>query len=782
MKRLCLLAAICTVSIFPAIAEENTTLTQTIRGRIIDRDSHAPLIGANVTIVGSDPFIGTSSDVNGEFTLKSVPVGRVSVKTTIIGYEELLISNIQVTSSKEVFLPIELQESVVELAELVINSNDNKTELLNEMALISARSFSVEETKRYAGSFHDPARMVSSFAGVTSSPDGNNDIIVRGNSPKGIQWRLEGIEIPNPNHFSEEGSTGGPINALNSAMLSNSDFLTGAFPAAYGDAFSGVFDMKLRTGNNEQREYAFSLGAIGTEVTLEGPIKKGSRASYLANYRYSTLSMLDQAGLVDFGGVPKYQDLAFKIFLPGKKSNLTLFGLGGISHIIEESEDVETGKATKVADFNSEMGVLGLTHHYLFNERSYLESGVSLSGNGAGYSEETMDDNDAYFESADMQLSKYSLSLFSTWNQKISAKHKIQLGARYSQKYYDFFYKIWKKQHQDLVTEQDENGTTGHLQGFVNWKYRPTPSLTFTGGMHSMRAGLNRHTTLEPRFGMSWQFSPDQSISLGFGVHAKLESLPTYFAIKTLEDGSTVQYNKDLDFMKARHYVAGYHRSFGRNLYLKVEAYYQDLYRIPIENDPNSTFSLINLMEGYTTRELVNEGTGKNYGVELTLERYFLDRYYFMITGSLYESKYVAMDGIERDSYFNGNYAANILGGREFILKDSEQSQKSLGFNIKSSLIGGRRGTPVDLEKSIEYGYTVRKEEQAFSFRYNDIFCLNLAVNYRIDRRKVSHIVKLDVQNVTNNQAIVEEYFDNGKVQYWKQLGLLPNVLYTFEF
>ena len=132
----------------------------------------------------------------------------------------------------------------------------------------------MKKRKRYAGAIDDPARMVSAFAGVNGNAEGDNDIVVRGNSPRGILWRLEGVEIPNPNHFASEGATGGPINALNSNMLGNSDFYTGAFAPEYGNALSGVFDMKLRNGNNEQREYSATLSVLGTDLTAEGPFKE----------------------------------------------------------------------------------------------------------------------------------------------------------------------------------------------------------------------------------------------------------------------------------------------------------------------------------------------------------------------------------------------------------------------------------------------------------------------------------------------------------------------------
>ena len=276
-------------------------ITQTVRGKIIDQESLTPLPGASVVVLDSKDQLGAMTDADGNFRIDNVPVGRISLVITFIGYEDRMIPNILVTSGKETVMEIVLKESLLMLEAVEIKAD--KSEIANEMALTSARGFTVEETKRYAGSFNDPARMVSAYAGVDSDPSGNNSIIVRGNSPKGIQWRLEGIDIPNPNHFSDEGATGGPINTLNSAMLSNSEFYTGAFAPEYGNALSGVFDMKLRKGNNEQREYSFSLGVLGTDATIEGPFVKGGGSSYLINYRYSTLSMLNSLGVVDFEGI-----------------------------------------------------------------------------------------------------------------------------------------------------------------------------------------------------------------------------------------------------------------------------------------------------------------------------------------------------------------------------------------------------------------------------------------------------------------------------------------------
>ncbi len=262
-----LIIALTFIFIESTFAQEST---KSIRGQVFDKDSQMPLFGASLVIADSDPQIGTTTDMDGEFNFGKLPVGRYDVIIYYLGYETNVITNVLLGSGKEVVLNIELTESVVNLEEVVVNGKKNKSEVINQMATVSARTFTVEETRRYAGSISDPARMASSFAGVTGDPSGNNEIVIRGNSPRGMLWRLEGVDIPNPNHFAEEGSTGGPISILNGTTLDNSDFFTGAFPAEYGNAYSGVFDVSLRNGNNKRREYSIQAGLMGLMVQLKG--------------------------------------------------------------------------------------------------------------------------------------------------------------------------------------------------------------------------------------------------------------------------------------------------------------------------------------------------------------------------------------------------------------------------------------------------------------------------------------------------------------------------------
>ena len=761
-------------------------LFQTVRGRIIDQDSRMPLPGANVVVIGSDPILGSSTNLDGAFKIEKVPLGRVSLNISYVGYEEKVIPNILVTSGKEVVLDVPLKESLTKMDEIVISADKDKSEITNEMALVSARGFTVEETKRYAGSFNDPARMVAGYAGVSGDASGNNFIIVRGNSPKGIQWRLEGIEIPNPNHFSDEGATGGPINALNSAMLANSEFYTGAFAPEYGNALSGVFDMRLRKGNNEQREYSVSVGALGTEATAEGPFVKGGKSSFLANYRYSTLTILDELGLVDFDGVPKYQDISFKLYFPTKSmGTFSVFGLGGKSSIISKEYDEEDeDKLLEQGDYQADMGVVGVTQYWPVGKKTYLQNSLSVSQNGSGYVGYEPDDQNKLVELDNAQLDKNTIKASTTFNHKFDARHNLQVGLVYTHHYFDFYNEYFESTTNTLVINQNIDGNAGHYQGFVSWKYRPWEDLSFVSGVHTHGTTLNDELSIEPRLGMRWQFHPQQALTAGWGVHGKMESLTNYYSIITDEAGNASKPNIDMGFSKARHYVVGYENKLSMNLLFKVEAYYQQLYNLPVEDLAGSSYSLVNQVEWFTDRRLVNEGTGENLGVELTLERYFADNYFFMVTGSIYDSKYKAMDGVERDSRFNGNYIGNLLFGKEFEISSRGDKKKVIGVNTKVSLLGARRYTPIDLEASVAEGETVWFEDWAFSKKGDDVFIANLGITYRIDRKRTSQELKLDIQNVTNNAARIEQYYNDltGKVEWQDQLPLLPVLIYTLHF
>lgn len=782
LKAIGVLAVICL-----SFLSSSAQMTQNIRGKVVDQDSKLPLDGVLVQLIEPAASIGAITDEDGLFRLENVPVGRVTIKVTYIGYEDRTYSNLLLNSAKELVLNVQISESVASLKAAVVKGKKPKQRVINEMAIISSRSFSVEETKRYAGAIDDPARMVSAYAGVNIDAEGNNDIIVRGNSSKGILWRLEGMEIPNPNHFANNGATGGPINALNSNMLGNSDFLTGAFTAEYGNATSGVFDMRLRNGNNEHREYTATASVLGLDMALEGPFKKDYQGSYLVNYRYSTLDLLDRTGVVDFGGVPRYQDLSFKLNLPLKgEQKLSVYGLGGLSSIGQEvtSDDPEeTDKVISAGGMNAGLGVLGLSHSIRLTDNAYLKSTIQGSSTLTKSDYSIPDSNEQLYEVANDRFIENSVKLASTLNLKVNAQHKIKTGFILDYRNFDLNSQYWSFISNQLENTVSQNGNAQHAQAFVTWKYRASEKLTFVNGVHYLHFFLNNSQSLEPRLAAIWKASNRHSLNLGMGIHSKIEPLSVYLGQQQLDDGSFVQHNKGLGLMKAAHFVAGYRFEAGKYTYLKTELFYQHLYDVPVDYTPGGTFSLLNQTGGFTDLPLRNEGTGRNYGVEFTAERSFQNGFYGLGTVSLYKSLYTPVDGVERESRFSGGHVVNILTGKEFAIGNPAKN-RTMFTNVKLAWIGGSRYTPIDLVASIDLGDEVRTWSDPFSAKGDDILKLDLAIGMRRNHKKYFTEWKIDVQNATNNQGVVNQYYvhANQAIEQGTQLGLLPVISYKWQF
>ncbi|MCT4643842.1 MAG: TonB-dependent receptor [Carboxylicivirga sp.] len=769
--------ALCVMGILCLFARANNPLPDNIiRGKVVDEDSHMPLVGVAIVINGTDPLIGTITDENGSFGFEPLPVNRYQLSFRFLGYEPLDVPNVLLTSGKETVLNIAMRESVTGLQEIQVKGDRQKGQARNSMAMISARSFTVEETQRYAGGFNDPARMVSSYAGVMADPSGNNEIIVRGNSPRGLLWRIEGVPVANPNHFASEGATGGAIGILNSSILSNSDFYTSAFPAEFGNAVSGVFDIDLRKGNDQKREYVVQGGLLGIDAAAEGPIKNGG--SYLVNARYSSLALLKNMGVEVAGeAVPQYGDASFNINLPGcKQGNLQLFGVAGYSYIKGDEEDYKQ-------TFESDMWVTGLNYLCPLNDQTYIKASVSYNGTfNKWYYEEFIKDNDAYEFRGSDRFAYHTLRGGADLTHKFSSKLTIKAGAYYNHQFYDMHMIMYDDEQQQLYTSLDDDGSAGFVNGYASFKWRPAATLSLTAGVHSQYLEINGNTSFDPRLGLRWQMNDKHAFTAGLGLHSKAENTSIYLARTLMDDGSTVQLNKDLAMMKSMHYALGYENRLSQNLLLKLEAYYQYLYDVPVEVEDGSSYSILNDMSGYITHRLNNDGTGKNYGIEATLEKYLSRNTYFLLTTSLFDSKYTAFDKKERNSRFNNGYVINFTGGKDFPL--GKENNKMLGVNLRTMVAGGNYYSPIDVDESYDKGYTIRPDELAFTQQRPDFFKVDLKLSYRINRKRSTQTLELDIQNISNAQAVVYDYWNPNKekVEEGYQWALFPVINYRIEF
>ncbi len=780
------------------------TPTQTIRGTVFDQDNQLPLIGATITILQSNPLLGTTTNTSGQFRFESVPIGRVSLQISYIGYQERIIPNIELNSAKEVILDIGLVESVVNMEEVVITASKKKGNALNDMAMVSSRSISPEQTSRYAGGFNDPSKITSNFAGVSNTQDGGNDIIVRGNSPKYIQWRLEGADISNPNHFGDQNAISGIVGALNNNLLATSDFYTGAFPAEFGNALSGVYDIRMRKGNNEKFEGIFGLGILGTDITLEGPFKKDYQGSYLVNFRYSTIGLVNQLGLVEVDGANlNFQDAAFKFWLPTKKlGSFSFFGLQGSSNFLFEEVDPSVwvtpgddfAQSNITEDYEKRANLLhtGMNHTISLSANSYLRTTLSYSQEGIKdkvfenrlQQEETI--NQQLNFQTDLLKSAYRIN--SVYNHKINARHKLNVGLHYALLHQDMQQsRLDEEDNRFDLVNFDENISL--IRSFVNWKFTPNERLSIVAGLHNTNVLFNDKHTIEPRLALNYGLTPSSTLSFGYGNHSKMESIHNYFAKVQQTDGSFTMPNLDLGLLKANHYVVGYETYFTPYLRLKVDLYYQNLYDIPVENDSESYYSTLNEDLNLNYVDLVNEGTAQNYGLEFTLEQFLKDGYYFMFNASLFESKYTALDGIERNTQFNSNYLINLLIGKEFSGLGRKNNQV-FSINAKAFFGGGRYYIPlrrnengeldVDPENGLIYDYS-----KAYENKLEDFVNVVLSLSYKWNKSSTTHELFLNIDNITNNRARMIEYYDpseeNG-IGYEKQVGIIPNFLYRFYF
>lgn len=760
----------------------HASLTQVIRGTLLDADTRKPLIGANVILLHYEPLTGTVTDAEGNFSIEKIPVGRYDIEITYIGYEPAILREVLIGSGKEAVLNISLRESQTELKEVSINAFSNKDRPINSMSTLSARQLNMEEANRYAGGFDDPARLVTSFAGASGASVRSNGIVIRGNAPKGLLWRMEGVQIPNPSHFADFISLGGgAITALSSQTMANSDFHTGAFPAEFGNAFSGVFDINMRTGNAEKREHTFQAGLIGIDFASEGPFIKGKRASYLFNYRYSTLGLLSPI-LPKAMGILTYQDLSFKLNFPTRRMGIFSFwGIGALDKQLHKAEadslqwEIPEDRREYTAKFS--MGAAGFNHKIILSDRTYLSTTLAPTGNAFLWSQKRYDDRIVLRPKTSFRDNKWKYTLTSFISHKFSAAHTNKTGLIVDRLNFDILNREAPEYGDRMTTFIAGRGKSSLVQAYSQSKISIGKQLTVNAGLHAQWFTLNDHYSVEPRLGLRWNVNPRQAISFAYGLHSQLENISLYLAVG--ENG--LMPNKTLDFSKAHHVVLGYTVKCSDYATLKIEPFYQRLFNIPVV--PGSYLSGINLDDIWSFNDsLVNEGSGVNAGVDFTLERYLNGGYYYMATASLFQSTYKGGDGITRSTRFNRNYVFNVLGGKEWFTGRTRQNM--LSANVRFTYMGGDRIHPVDLNATLQRQEIVEDLSEAYTVQLPDAPILSFSLSYRINKPGHSSLWCLQFANALAHKEFQEYDFipETNKIERKEDLIMVPNISYKIEF
>lgn len=779
--------------------------TQTVRGKVVEKETENEVIGGQVSLLLDNQTKYTAiTNENGEFVITKVLVGKYVLKVVAPSYIAST-QTVTVNSGTESIVEVKLLESVAEVEEVVILAQ-KQGEVKNEMATVSAQQFSVEETERYAGSRGDPARMASNFAGVQGADDSRNDIVVRGNSPLGIVYKVEGIDIPNPSHFAISGSTGGPVSIINNKSLSNSDFFMSAFPAEYGNSLSGVFDLKLRSGNNNRHEFTGQFGFLGTEVLAEGPLSKKSRASYLIMGRYSTLSLFQFAGIrIGTDAVPIYGDGAFKFTFPTKNGGqLSFWGLGGKSDItIKVSDKTELteelyGEGDRDQYFGTAMFATGLTYKKSLSEKTFFTAtmSTSLEEQHANHDFLVRSINtttnqiniDSIYPLMGFQFKTVKTSGYVSFNHKISKKHVIKAGLNADLLSFNMTDSVLNLGHTAFVNRWDYLGASVLIQPFVQWKYRVNEQMDVTAGLHAQYFSMSNSLSLfEPRLGWKYSMKNGQKVFAGAGIHSQTQPYYVYSYHRFDNSGNKVYDNKGMDFSKAAHIAMGYEKNFKKGFQIRTEVYYQHLYNIPVTVQ-GSSFSMINQGSGFARffpDSLKNTGTGTNYGLELTIQKYFDKSFYVLFTASIYDSKYKGSDSIERNTSYNGAYAANILFGKEFAIN----AKQVIGIGGKITVAGGKRYGYVDKDRSEAANEIIFKDSLFNERQFNDYFRADLKVSWKLNADKATHEIGLDLVNIFNTKNLLTLAYApnlaNPSAEPFAekaQLGFLPIFYYRISF
>lgn len=771
-----LLLAVCAIFFAGTSTTTAQQPTQTIRGTVVEQDTRSPLPGATIIIAHSDPLVGTTSDADGRFRLENVPVGRYDVVITYIGFEPRVMREVLVTAGRGVVLDVALRESLTTADEVVVTAGSAVSQPLDPLAVVGARLISVEQTSRYAGALDDPARLVGTMAGAAGAL-GDNAVVIRGNAPKGLLWRMDGVEIPAPTHFANLLTFGGGgLTALSTRMLSDSDFFLGAFPAEYGGALSGVFDMRVRTGNSDRREHALRAGVIGLDVSTEGPFSEGYGGSYLLNYRYSTFGLLGPLLPEDADAI-RFQNLAFKVNLPTSGlGTFSVFGIGG-------SDISGTSPTTNPADWvydedreevesPTRFGALSLQHRAFLGSRGMIESNLSATGSSLRWSVDRLDDaGNQLIPREYVSNEQGRLAAASTVHLRPARGHTNRTGVVVSRLGYA---QDIRRTTGDVILDPiiDETGHAWHVQAFTQSRI-DLGRVSLTGGAHVQHAEFSGETTIEPRAGLQWRFADRQSFSLAYGLHAQREVLSLYFSHPD---------NRDMRMTKAHHIVGAYSVSLADRLTLMLEAYYQHLYDVPVIE--GTSFSTLNLeLDWFVRDRLVNNGLGRNTGVELTIERGLSNGWYAVLTGTVFDSQYRGGDGIWRPTRFDRRGVGAFLAGKEWTFEGT-RTTRQLGLNGRVNVMGGRRYTPVDEAASAAAGEVIYDESQAFTLCEPLVLYGDVTVEYRINYNRSALILALQIMNVTGHSEFYGHRFNihDNRVDEEREAIILPNLNVTFQW
>ncbi|MCW5912161.1 MAG: TonB-dependent receptor [Cyclobacteriaceae bacterium] len=750
-----------------AVVSHAQELTGKVTGKVQDISGVA-LAGASIAAFQSSetPITGAAADEAGRFSLQLAP-GRYKLVVSFTGFQSRE-SELLVIAGKSGNLSVILDEVPTELEEIVVSPEP--------VSGTGLTSVSIEKTMRVPANFFDPVRMLTSYPGVVAANDQANSIIVKGYSPNHVLWRVEGLDIANPNHLANAGTmsdkptaNGGGVSILSAQVLDRTDFRSGYLPAGYGNGLAGIMDMKLRAGAADKTQYTVQASLIGLDLAAEGPINKERGSSFLVNYRYSTVGLLSSVG-IDFGDESiNFQDLTFHANMPHKAGGeLSVFGFMGLSKNIfnaKPEEEWEEEKDRYDITFKGLTYGAGLINHFKPGTWTFV-AGLSFSGQVQERDSRsiTVPYPHIYREAYDSY--NVILSGFIKANRKLGAYGNMETGVRLNH-YQQYLKNETNAQaYPDIFAPYVRGNVNGLLlQPYASWiKYFGTWQVN--AGLQYARFGFNNTDSWEPKLSIT-KAGKKNTIALSAGTTSQVQQVQNY-----LVTGS-----RGLGFTRSHQALAEWKTKLPGELKLTTSAFYHWIVDAPVVRDA-PFYSTLNQWDGYTWNDtLVNKGKGRNYGVEASLEKRFYNNLYFILSGSRYEAKFYN-GAAYLNSRFNTKFTSSLLAGKEWNKKN-----RSFGVHARVLYLGGLRQPLIDLALSQQVGTTIYQEQSGY-LRLPDYFRTDLRVSWRKNKPGYTRTLSIDIQNVTNRQNTAFTCFDSflqrENTKY--QLGIIPVLAYRVDF
>jgi hypothetical protein len=739
-------------------------LTQTVRGRILDAVTSAPIAAASVSLSGKNDKI--ASDTEGSFRFEKTPVGRYDITAFCVGYQQVTLNNIVVESGKETVLDIRLTASNTLLESFEVSSS---TPILSKLGL--AQSINMETLQRVPANFNDVARMLTNVAGVASESDAANHISVRGLSPNALQWYLEGAEIVNPNHLSNAATSGdratqngGGVSIFSTQVLERADFYKGTVPTDAGNALGAMIDVRFRNGNDEKKETTLGIGLVGLDVATEGSFSKKSKASYLVNYRYSTVGLLSKLGVPLGDEASAFQDFSFKLHFPTQKSGVfDVFGMGGISENVfvhKKRDKWETQKDSQDITFKNRMGAIGVSHYARVGKKNLWETVAVLSGLdnsrlAVGFNSFELPVNINDFNSIHR---KFYVRSRVNFNLK---KNILVAGVVVKNEYINDLdiYKTASQTWQAVV-----NGQGIFYMPFADFSGTFGEKWVYSVGLRANYFSFTNKLSVEPTANIRRNLRENESIKLSYSRQSQMLTPSQYLnANKTRKEG----------FIKSDNLNLTYTNQLAKDIHFSATAFaqfYKDIFVVDPQFPPQDFWSIL---DGFSSEYGYGgmAGTAQSVGFEGVMSEKTSKGWYWEVGLTLFDATYTEPKPFAkpRALAYNSRYIFNAYFGKEWTL--GSRKNKFLGFGSRTILRGGH----------------YYREYNSFSLITKQVapyFRTDLNVYFKKNRRKSSSIVQLDIQNVTNKNNEQYYYYDSflnrETPQY--QLGLLPNLSYRISF